>query len=313
MTKRERVQFDSAGACCTGYLFLPSAEADLTATISDDQPGSNPRDRIPLVILAHGFSGTMDRLLPHAERFARAGLAALVFDYRGFGESAGSPRQVVDLASQRRDIRAALAWARSDPRVDRDRIALWGNSLGGAHVVTVAADDPGVDAVVAQIPFNGYPRETTKSAGERLRLVAAMVWDAVRGKLGLSPAYIKMIGAPGELAAVTTTAAQQHLATLTGDSADTLWRNQIAPRGLLQMTAYRPAAAAARLQAPLLVCIAADDTETPPERSRALAAAAPSSTVREYPGTHFDFYRDPALRDRVLADQVHFLCSQLAA
>jgi uncharacterized protein len=93
-----------------------------------------------------------------------------------------------------------------------------------------------------------------------------------------------MIGAPGELAAVTTTAAQQHLATLTGDSADTLWRNQIAPRGLLQMTTYRPA-----------------------------AAAAPSSTVREYPGTHFDFYRDPALRDRVLADQVRFLREHLAA
>ena len=46
---------------------------------------------------------------------------------------------------------------------------------------------------------------------------------------------------------------------------------------------------------------------------RPAAAAAPSSTVREYPGTHFDFYRDPALRDRVLADQVRFLREHLAA
>jgi dienelactone hydrolase len=82
MTKRERVQFDAAGALCTGYLFLPAADAEPTAT-RDDQPGSNPRNRLPLVILAHGFSGTIDRLFPHAERFARAGFAALVFTLTG--------------------------------------------------------------------------------------------------------------------------------------------------------------------------------------------------------------------------------------
>jgi hypothetical protein len=37
-------------------------------------------------------------------------------------------------------------------------VALWGNSLGGAHVISVAADDPRIVAVVAQIPFNGFPR-----------------------------------------------------------------------------------------------------------------------------------------------------------
>jgi hypothetical protein len=264
-----------------------------------------------LVILAHGFSGTMDRLFVHAERIAAAGLAALVFDYRSFGESGGQPRQLVDLERQRQDIRAAVAWARSDPRIDPDRIALWGNSLGGAHVVTVAADDPGIRAVVAQIPFNGFPPKTNRSTRETLRLLAAILWDGLRGRLGLSPAYIKMIGTPGEVAATTTDAGQRHLALLSGGGADTLWRNEIAPRALLDMTRYRPAEAAKRLRAPLLVSIATEDTETLPEQSRQLAAAAPSGTVLEYPGTHFAFYQDPALRDRVLDDQIAFLAEHL--
>lgn len=296
MTNRRRVAFASDDATLAGYLF-PASAGDAVAGPA----------RSPLVILAHGFSGTMDRLFLHAERFAAGGISALVFDYRGFGESGGTPRQVVDLHSQRRDIRAALAWARSLQEIDPDRIALWGNSLGGAHVVTVAADDGRVRAVVAQMPFNGFPRETGRPPLETIRLLGAMVWDALRGKLGLAPAYIKMIGRPGEVAAVTSDAAQRQLAVLTGGAERTLWRNEVAPRGLLQMTGYRPAAAAARLHAPLLISIAAEDTETPSERSREIAAAAPFATVREYEGTHFHFYQDPALRDRVLADQLAFL------
>src|SRR5512134_1099992 len=42
-----------------------------------------------------------------------------------------------------------MACATSSPQVDSDQVALWGTSLGGGHVVTVAADDPSIAAVVA--------------------------------------------------------------------------------------------------------------------------------------------------------------------
>jgi cephalosporin-C deacetylase-like acetyl esterase len=42
--------------------------------------------------------------------------------------------------------------------VDPERIALWGSSLGGARVIVVAAEGPRIAAVVAQMPFNGFPR-----------------------------------------------------------------------------------------------------------------------------------------------------------
>jgi alpha/beta superfamily hydrolase len=44
------------------------------------------------VLLCRGFAGIKELLLPaHAERFQKAGVAALTFDYRGFGGSEGEP------------------------------------------------------------------------------------------------------------------------------------------------------------------------------------------------------------------------------
>ncbi|MFI6676353.1 alpha/beta hydrolase [Kribbella sp. NPDC050470] len=286
---RTKVSFSAAGVRCVGYLYLPA--------------GSRP---LPCVVLCHGFSGTMDRLFDYAERFAAAGFAALVFDYRGFGESDGEPRQLPDIDAQLVDVRAAVAFARGHERVDPDRVLLWGNSLGGAHVITVAGSDPRIAGVVAQIPFNGFPKKVEgRSTADTLRLLGAIVWDAVRGKLGLPPYYIPMVGRPGQLAVTATPEAEQHIQILTGGQT-TLWRNSVAPRGLLQMMRYRPAEAAARLTCPLLVCVATEDRETPLETTRQLADRAPRGELRAYPGTHFTFYTDPAFRDRVVADQIDF-------
>ncbi|MFB4276832.1 alpha/beta hydrolase [Nonomuraea sp. MTCD27] len=286
---RTKVSFTADGVRCAGYLYLPAGSG-----------------RVPCVVLCHGFSGTMDRLFDYAERFAAEGFAALVFDYRSFGESDGEPRQVPDIDGQLVDVRAAVAFARRHERVDPGRVLLWGNSLGGAHAITVAASDPRIAVVVAQIPFNGFPKKVEgRSTGETLRLLGAIVWDALRGKLGLRPYYIPMVGRPGELAVTATPEADQHIQTLTGGQT-TLWRNSVAPRGLLQMMRYRPAEAAARLACPLLVCVAAEDRETPLETTRVLADRAPRGELRVYPGSHFTFYTDPSFRDRVVADQIAF-------
>ena len=298
MNERIKVTFESGGTTCAGYLHLPPA--------SDG--------RTPCVVLCHGFSGTMDRLFPHAERIAAEGMAALVFDYRGFGESGGEPRQLVDLGGQQEDLRSAIAFVRQHELVDSSAVALWGNSLGGAHVISVAANDSDIVAVVAQIPFNGFPKRVEgRSTWQTLRLLGAICWDALRGKLGLRPYYIPMVGQPGELAVAATAEAEQHIQALTSGGANSLWRNSVAPRALLGMMRYHPDRDAARLTVPLLVCVAADDHETPLETTRKLAESAPRGELRSYPGTHFTFYTDPATRDRALTDQVAFLrrCLQL--
>jgi uncharacterized protein len=106
---------------------------------------------VPCVVMAPGFAGTRDTraLMDYARGFAAAGLHVVLFDYRGFGGSGGSPRQLVSAARQRRDYRAAIAAARQLPSVDPERVVLWGISLSGGHVVRAAAEDGRIAAVVA--------------------------------------------------------------------------------------------------------------------------------------------------------------------
>lgn len=131
------VSFRSEGIRCAGVLYRPTGT---TGTV-------------PCVVLAHGFSGTMDWIVPDfASRFAAGGLAALIFDYRYLGASDGRPRQQISTPRQRVDLRNAVIFARTCAGIDRERIALWGTSLGGGHVLDVAANDPSIAAVVANVP-----------------------------------------------------------------------------------------------------------------------------------------------------------------
>jgi fermentation-respiration switch protein FrsA (DUF1100 family) len=114
------IPFTSGGVACAAW-HLPAN----SSTFAD------PQGR-PCVVMAHGFGGTRDSgLLRYAEPIAEAGIDALVFDYRGFGDSGGEPRQLVSFRRQREDYRAAVAAARSLPGVDPERIVLSGTSYSG--------------------------------------------------------------------------------------------------------------------------------------------------------------------------------------
>lgn len=134
MTHREDVQFPSDGDLISAWLYRPA--------------GGGPA---PLLVMAHGLGGVRSmRLDAYAERFGAAGYACLVFDYRNFGDSEGRPRQVLDIGMQLADWAAAVAYARTLPGIDPDRIALWGTSFAGGHVIATAARLPGIAAVVGR-------------------------------------------------------------------------------------------------------------------------------------------------------------------
>ena len=136
-SSRSDVSFESGAARCAAWLYRPAAPPPF-----------------PCVVMAHGFGGTREvRLDAYAERFAAAGFAALVFDYRHFGASEGEPRQLLDVAKQLGDWRAAIAWARAQPEIDAARVAIWGTSFSGGHVMSLGAEDAQLAAIVAQVPF----------------------------------------------------------------------------------------------------------------------------------------------------------------
>jgi dienelactone hydrolase len=293
LVEQTRVRFPSGGKSCVGYLF-------------DD--GSVHVSK-PCVVMGTGFGGTQDTpsIEAAARAFAAGGICALTFDYRNFGESDGHPRQVIDLEGQLEDFHSAVRFVRAIPVIDWKRVALWGTSLGGGHVVVVAARDPEIAAVVAQIPFNGFPREVDGRGWlGSMRLLNAMVRDSFRGWRGKTPYYVPTVGTPQERAVMFTPDAREAISGMTSAH----WRNEIAPRALFALMRYKPSDAARRVRVPLLACIAKGDRETPLELAREIVEEAPCGEAREYPVAHFDFYR-PEIREHVIVDQLAFLTKHL--
>ena len=113
---KRSVEFYSEGCRIGADLLLPDAFTE--------------GQRLPAVILCHGFSGIRTILLPpYAEEIARNGFAALLFDYRGFGDSEGERGRLVP-AEQRVDIRS-----RGLPGAQLDRLWLLAGSSGSGGLV----------------------------------------------------------------------------------------------------------------------------------------------------------------------------------
>ncbi len=152
--------FYSEGCKIAADLYLPDAGAQ----------------DMPAVVLAHGFSGVKELLLPaYGNRLAAAGFVTLAFDYRGFGGSEGERGRLVPL-EQMADIRNAITFLQTLPEVNADAIGLWGSSFGGANSLRVAAVDGRVKAVVAQLTFASGERMVTgkMSPDERRKLADAL-------------------------------------------------------------------------------------------------------------------------------------------
>jgi hypothetical protein len=67
---------------------------------------------------------------------------------------------------------------------------------------------------------------------------------------------------------------------------------------------------AAKIKAPLLVCVSRRETLMDPRHAEDVAAAAPRGLARHYDGDHFQIYHPPLL-SVLLADQTAFLQEHL--
>ncbi|KAF2117939.1 Alpha/Beta hydrolase protein [Lophiotrema nucula] len=108
----------------------------------------------PCVIMSQGFSGLKEHFLPdYAQRFNEAGYSVLTYDNRCWGSSEGLPRNHVDPFLQLRDYVDAFDFATTLPSVDRTKIVFWGSSMSGGNVISAAAIEKRVCAVISQVPF----------------------------------------------------------------------------------------------------------------------------------------------------------------
>ena len=188
--ERQKVHFVSGDTTCAAWHY----------------PGTNGA----CVIMAGGLAVTKE---PGTDRFAKrfheAGFTVLAFDYRHFGESGGEPRQVARIGEQQADLQAAIDFARTLSGVDRSRLAIWGFSAAGGHVLPVAARNPDLAAAIAQAPLADGPaaapnamRHQTSIAS--LRFTGRAVLDALGGLVGREPLLVPLAGEPGTVTSLTT-------------------------------------------------------------------------------------------------------------
>ena len=177
-------------------------------------PKSPASEKLPTIVMAHGWGGVALNLRADAVAFARAGYLVVTFDYRGWGASDSRViltqpqpartgnlrftaevleiREVVDPVDQTTDLMNAVNWVYGEPKCDRERIGLWGSSYSGGHVVYVAARDPRVKATVSQVPALDS-RQVVLAGAERNKTFDEAAARA-HGDLGYPPPGARVIG-----------------------------------------------------------------------------------------------------------------------
>lgn len=275
---REDVSFLVNGLQVNGWLYRPKTTAPTAC-----------------VIMSTGLGGTKGGVLErYALRFVEAGYAVLSYDYRYFGESEGEPRQLMDITDQLDDLRAAVAYARSRPEIDPDRIVLWGTSAGGSYGLIIAAEDRRIAGVITQCAGLDHEVDSKLYLQEAgiphfLRLFMHAQRDKGRSRIGLSPHYIPVVGQPGTLAMINAPGAYDGYARLMADSETFV--NQVCARLLLMAHGPDVVETAASVQCPVLFLVCEHDNLVAPDSHvRVAKLLGDKATVVSFPIGHFDIY-----------------------
>ena len=187
------VTFGNRDVTLAGTLTLPESSGPHPAIVL--LTGSGPQDRNEEVVPGFPIFALI------ADHLTRQGIAVLRYDDRGIGESTGSYAEasLYDFAS---DGKAAVAYLRTRPDIDRDQVGVLGHSEGGLYAAMIGADPstrvafivsmagPGADGAALLLRQNelilsqaGAPPEAIRLQIESLKamfpLVAERDWDGV--------------------------------------------------------------------------------------------------------------------------------------
>jgi pimeloyl-ACP methyl ester carboxylesterase len=274
-------------------------------------PGETPA---PCVILMHGTEpGTRDFYRMFAHSFVMAGMAALVFDKRGFGESGGSADSLIrDRAD---DVAAAIRALRTHPRIDSANIGLWAFSNGTWSAPMVAAGTEDVCFVVLVGAAGVSPAEAEthrkllelrewhipEATVERVRRAWTLAYRCVVGEWDNAweaeyDALMAELHADRQLAAIPLADYAQRnpwLAPVPPNFPSAALREMAF--GQFPEMGYDPCPDLARTRAPVLFVIGEEDTNTPGREG--------ARRVREA----LDRAGNPASRVELIPNAGHFL------
>jgi fermentation-respiration switch protein FrsA (DUF1100 family) len=157
--------------------------------------------RRAIVLLFHGYGRDHSRTWRYGAFLNRSGYHVLAVEFRSSRRSGRKPTTLghFELA----DASAALDWVRSEPALEGCRIGLFGESLGGAVALLLAAENPEVTAVVADCAFATGRLALEESCERWARLPrwpsAAIARSLIRAVTGRDPSDVDALGAAASL------------------------------------------------------------------------------------------------------------------
>ncbi|HEX7348015.1 MAG TPA: CocE/NonD family hydrolase, partial [Candidatus Limnocylindrales bacterium] len=138
----ETVRFYSHGAAVAGTLKLPD--------------GRTGDERVPAVVQGPGWLGLREAKVyePYHDVLLAEGVAVLVFDYRGFGDSEGDATYL-DPMAQVEDYRSAASYLQTRTEIDPNRLGAFGSGgTGGGNAIIAAGIDDRFKVMVSQVPIS---------------------------------------------------------------------------------------------------------------------------------------------------------------
>ncbi|MBP1471402.1 alpha/beta hydrolase [Acinetobacter nosocomialis] len=267
-------------------------------------PKTNNKSAV--IIMAHGFAGLRQfKLIQYAQRFAQAGYAVILFDYRYWGGSTGKPREMISINSQLEDWKTIIQYASTCKLIDNRRIVLWGTSLSGGYALSLASELKNIQAIMVQIPYvDGaetaklYPLQRYPQA---LKLSSQ---DYMGSKMGLNPKRLHVVD-QCKLCFMPT--ADSYYGYLSIVNPDYYWSGEVPARVFFNLMRYRPIQLVRQINIPVLFIAAQHDSLIPIESSREAATnIAPFVSYHEWDMKHFDIYHG-AWFEKAVTTQLEFL------
>ncbi|MDC4375746.1 alpha/beta hydrolase [Acinetobacter baumannii] len=267
-------------------------------------PKTNNKSAV--IIMAHGFAGLRQfKLIQYAQRFAQAGYAVILFDYRYWGGSTGKPREMISINSQLEDWKTMIQYASTCKFIDNRRIVLWGTSLSGGYALSLASELKNIQAIMVQIPYvDGaetaklYPLQRYPQA---LKLSSQ---DYMGSKMGLNPKRLPVVD---QYKLCFMPIADSYYGYLSIVNPDYYWSGEVPARVFFNLMRYRPIQLVRQINIPVLFIAAQHDSLIPIESSREAATnIAPFVSYHEWDMKHFDIYHGSWF-EKAVTTQLEFL------
>ncbi|WP_418960786.1 alpha/beta hydrolase [Streptomyces tritici] len=293
MTRTNKVTFDSEGVELTGNLFLPD-----TADAAGPLPG---------VVVAGTWTSVKELMADrYAERLAARGYAALSFDFTGFGESGGEPRDVEDPARKVRDIHHAVTFLAAHDAVDGGRLGALGICAAAMYMSDNTAHDPRVRSLALVAPWL-HDAAVCEDAYGGAEAVAERVKAGREARARYEETgevdYVPVVSATDERAAMPYDIDFYLNPERGGIPA---WPNRFAVMSWADWLTYDAVALAPRIDRPTLL-VHSEDAAIPEGARRFHAGLAGPKDILWTQGTQFDFYdTEPQVSVAVDAVAAHF-------